>query len=368
MAALSGPKNQSGGVVCFATQGSGSGDERRIVELLAPLAPTLLVFDRGAKRRMAVRLLREFRRRRPALVVMEGTGLAGGAPLLLAHRWFGTRFVVSCGDPVAPYVAAFHPWLRPFAHLYERLLYRRSAGVIGWSPYIVGRAISMGAPRAATAANWCVGSASENARDIVRQRLGIPADALVFGIVGSLDLTPRLDWCYGSELVRALKLTERSDLRVLIVGDGSGRARVEELAGDDLGRRVLLAGRCAPEDVLDYLAAMDVASLPQTVDSAGALRYTSKLSEYVAAGVPVVTGQLPLAYDLDDDGWMWRMPGDAPWQTEYLAALAALMSGLTADELAEHRAAVPTGLVLFDRKAQQRRVVALVQDIIGAGS
>ena len=365
MRALSAPPNQSGGVVCFATQGSGSGDERRIVELLAPLAPVLLAFDRGAKRRMVVRLLRELRRRRPSLVVMEGTGLAGGVPLLLANRWLGTRFVVSCGDAVAPYLAAFHPWMRPFAHLYERLLFRRSAAVVGWSPYIVGRAISMGAPRAATAANWSVGATSADARGSMRRRFAIPDDAVVFGIVGSLDLTARLDWCYGGELVRALRLTDREDLRILIVGEGSGRARLEELAGDELGRRVILAGRCAPEEVLDHLAAMDVASLPQTVDSAGALRYTSKLSEYVAAGVPVVTGQLPLAYDLDD-GWMWRLPGDAPWHPRYLEALAALMNGLTAADLAAHRAAVPTGLALFDRSAQQRRVVALVQDVLDA--
>ncbi len=296
---------------------------------------------------------------------MEGTGLAGGAPLLLAHRCFGTRFVVSSGDAVAPYLAAVHPWLLPFAHVYERLLYSRSAGVVGWSPYIVGRAISMGAPRAVTAANWCDGIATPDARATIRRRLGIPEAALVFGIVGSLNLTRRLDWCYGGELVRALRLTNREDLRVLIVGDGSGRARLEQLAGDELGKRVLLPGRCAPEEVLDHLAAMDVASLPQTLDSAGALRYTSKLSEYVAARVPVVTGQLPLAYDLDD-GWMWRLPGDAPWHPEYLEALAALMSGLTVAELTAHRAAVPTGLPLFDRAAQQRRVVALVQDIIEA--
>jgi glycosyltransferase involved in cell wall biosynthesis len=361
---LSGASDQSTrAVICFATQGTGSGDERRIVELLAALDPTVLAFDRGAKRRTAIRLLREFRRRRPAVVVMEGTGLAGGIPLLLARRWLGTRYVVSCGDAVAPYLAAFRPWLRPIAYVYERLLYTCSAGVIGWSPYIVGRAVSMGAPRAATAANWCAGMAAVDARAVVRRRLDIPEDAVVFGIVGSLDLTRRLDWCYGGDLVRALRLTDREDLRVLIVGEGTGRARLEELAGDELGRRVLLPGRCAPEDVLDQLAAMDVASLPQTVDSAGALRYTSKLSEYVAAGLPVVTGQLPLAYDLDD-GWMWRLPGDAPWHPEYLAALAVLMQGVSRKDLTARRAKVPTGLALFDRETQQRRVAGLIQDII----
>jgi glycosyltransferase involved in cell wall biosynthesis len=363
---LTAANHQSGGaVVCFATQGGGSGDEQRILELLAPLTPGLLAFDRAAKLRMPARLLREIRRSRPAVVVMEGTGLAGGVAVLLAHQRFGTRYVVSCGDAVAPFLAANRPWLRPIAYAYERLLYARSAAVIGWSPYIVGRAISMGAPRAATAANWCAGTAEAGARATVRRRLGIPDGAVVFGLVGSLNLTRRLDWCYGVELVRALRATNREDLRVLIVGDGSGRARLEALAGDDLGGRVLLPGRCAPEDVLNHLAAMDVGSLPQTVDAVGALRYTTKLSEYVAAGLPVVTGQLPLAYDLDD-GWMWRMPGDAPWHPEYLAALTSLMSTVSPDELATHRARVPRDLPLFSRAAQQRRVADLVRDIIAA--
>lgn len=333
------------------------------MDLLDPLAPRLLAFDRCAKLRMPFRLLREIRRRRPAVIVMEGTGLAGGAALLLARQRFGTRYIVSCGDAVAPFIAASRPWLSPVAHVYERLLYARSAAVIGWSPYIVGRAISMGAPRAATAANWCTGTAEPDARSTVRHRLGIPDDAVVFGLVGSLNLTRRLDWCYGSELVRALRATEREDLRVLIVGDGTGRARLEQLAGDDLGGRVLLPGRCAPDDVLNHLAAMDVGSLPQTLDAVGSLRYTTKLSEYVAAGLPVVTGQLPLAYDLDG-GWIWRLPGDAPWHADYLAALTSLMHNLSSSDVADRRARVPIGHPLFDRATQQRRVAALVRDVV----
>ena len=61
---------------------------------------------------------------------------------------------------------------------------------------------------------------------------------------------------------------------------------------------------------------MDVASLPQSVDGVGSFRYTTKLSEYLAARLPVVTGEIPLAFDLDD-GWMWRLPGDAPWEERY---------------------------------------------------
>src|SRR6516164_921903 len=104
---------------------------------------------------------------------------------------------------------------------------------------------------------------------------------------------------------------------------------------------------------------MDVASLPQSVDGVGSFRYTTKLSEYLAAGLPVVTGQLPFAYDLDD-GWLWRLPGRAPWDPRYLQALADFLDRLDEDELRTHAAAVPRARPLFDRESQVRRTTAFV--------
>jgi hypothetical protein len=95
----------------------------------------------------------------------------------------------------------------------------------------------------------------------------------------------------------------------------------------------------------------------------GAFRYTTKLSEYLAAGLPVVTGQLPLAYDLDE-GWLWRLPGDAPWADEYVAALAQLMSTLGRDDLEARRALVPRALRDFDPDRQKRAVSAFVLDAL----
>ena len=58
----------------------------------------------------------------------------------------------------------------------------------------------------------------------------------------------------------------------------------------------------------DYLCAFDVGSLSQSVDPVGSFRYTTKLSEYLAVGLPVITGEAPVAYDLDE-GYLWRVPG-----------------------------------------------------------
>ena len=55
----------------------------------------------------------------------------------------------------------------------------------------------------------------------------------------------------------------------------------------------------AAEEVVDYLAAFDLASLPQSVDRVGSFRYSTKLCEYLAVGLPIITGQIPAAYDLD---------------------------------------------------------------------
>ncbi len=157
--------------------------------------------------------------------------------------------------------------------------------------------------------------------------------------------------------------TRRPDVRVLVVGDGSGLSRLVDLAGDDLGTRVILPGRVPRERVPDYLAALDVASLPQSVDGVGSFRYTTKISEYLAAGLPVVTGEIPLAYDLDD-GWLWRIRGDAPWDERYLAGLAELMASLSPEDVARRRELVPRDLGAFDLGRQQRQVAGFLADIL----
>ena len=294
---------------------------------------------------------------------MEGTGIAGGLAVLAADALLGVPFAVSTGDAVAPFVGARRPLLRPLAAAYERVLFRRAAGVIGWTPYLAGRAVGLGARRAMTAAGWSSASATDADGRATREALGIPQDALVFGLVGSLDWTPRAAYCYGLELVRAASRVERDDVRVLVVGDGSGRPHLERAAGDRMGRTVLLPGAVPRDRVAAHLAAMDVGSLPQSVDALGGLRYTTKLSEYLAARLPVVTGQVPLAYDLDD-GWLWRLPGDAPWDDVYIAALAELMRTTQVDDVRRRRDLVPRHMAAFDRARQQRQVVAFVQDLV----
>jgi hypothetical protein len=356
-------------ILVVATQGAGGNEEARIRDLLSRFQATVFPFDRSAKWASFWRLLGLLRRRRFDLAVMEGTGIAGGLALLLGRALAGVPYLVSSGDAVGPYVAGRAPLLGPLFGLYERVLCRCSAGFIGWTPYLAGRALSFGAPRAMTAPGWAPFPLPPRQRAAARQRvrraLGVPPRATVIGIAGSLAWNARVGYCYGYELVRALERCRNPDVAALIVGDGDGRRRLEALAGERRGRRVFFTGRVPQAEVPDYLAAMDLVSLPQSLDGVGSFRYTTKLSEYLAGGLPVVTGQLPFAYDLDD-GWLWRLPGPTPWHERYLNALADLLDQLDEGELRARADAVPTASALFDRERQVRQATAFVADVLRA--
>jgi hypothetical protein len=245
------------------------------------------------------------------------------------------------------------------------MLYRNSVGVIGWTPYLAGRALTLGAPRAMTAANWASGrldeAAAHAARHQIRTELSIPEGAVTFGIVGSLNWLARVGYCYGAELVRAVRAVDRPDVHVVVVGDGDGQHQLEHLAAGDA--RIHFPGRVPLDEVPRWLAALDIASLPQSVDGVGSFRYTIKLSEYLAAGLPVVMGQTPAAYDLDDD-WLWRLPGRAPWDPVYVRALSALMTTATPASIQQRRKHVPRDHSLFDQCRQRRLVAAFVEDCL----
>jgi len=342
---------RAGAILVVATQGTDSGDWARIQALTAALEPDYWEFDRRRKK-VAYRLLVD----PPRLLVIEGTGLGACVPAIVGRAVRGVPFVVSSGDAVGPFFRLSGRAAGAFGAVYERVLCRVSAGYIAWSPYLAGRALTFGAPRAITAEHWAAAGFSEESRLRIRSELGISPATVVFGIVGSITWSASRSYCYGLELVRALRLVDRSDVRVLVVGDGDGLpVLAREAKRDD---RVLFAGRVPRELVPDYLSAMDFASLPQSRDGVGVYRYTTKLSEYLAAGLPIVTGRLPFAYDLAP-AKIVRVPGSQPWGDDYARAVAGVMSEA---RISPDRNDARRGM--FDLDAQRDRVQDFLRDVI----
>ena len=354
-------------ILAFATKGSQTNEELRLRALLEGTGAVFIPYDKKAKRKSFFGVLKRVFAERPDLLVMEGTGLAGGMVCLLARMFGRTRYVVSSGDAVGPFVAAHSMIAGPAFSIYEGLLCRFCDGYIGWTPYLAGRAMTFGAKRAVTASGWAPSPLNETdameARRNLRAQLGIPGERIVFGLAGALTWNARRGYCYGLELVQAMSKVKRSDVCALIVGDGSGMEKLKQLAGSRLGQSIFLPGNVAMNDVSKWLAAMDVASLPQSLDGVGSFRYTTKISEYAAAGLPIVTGRLPLAYDLDD-GSIVRLPGETPWSPIYINALADLMESVTDHSLAELKQKVRRERREFDPAEQARRITNFIVELL----
>jgi glycosyltransferase involved in cell wall biosynthesis len=353
-------------IFLFATKGTQTNDELRIVTLLAAFQPTIIPFDYQAKLRSSREIIRQSLQERPDLLVMEGTGIAGGLACLYLKLIHRIPYVFSSGDAVAPFIGLNWPWLVPLFTLYEWLLCRYCAGFIGWTPYLVGRSLTFGAPKGMTAAGWVHFNRTpeqlQHSRQRLRQELGIPETAIVFGLLGSLVWNSRYQYCYGDELIHGIQQCDRQDVYVLIVGDGSGLEYLKTLAGEKLGKTIFLPGNVPLEHVMDYLSVIDIASLPQSVDGVGNFRYTTKVCEYLAARLPIVINQIPMAYDLIE-AVTWRLPGASPWSSAYRQALAQLMHQITPADLQQKRAVIPPQLPEFDLSNQVERAERFITEL-----
>ncbi len=354
-------------IMVFATKGTGSNEEARILSLLQNFDVEVVAFERSAKLQSSIKIIQQALEKKPKLMVMEGTGIAGGLACLFLRWFFGIPYIFSSGDAIAPFVNLKYPLIVPLVGVYEQLLCRFCAGFIGWTPYLVGRAITFAAPKAVTAAGWAhfprTAEELASSRARIRQQLGIPDDAQVFGLLGAIIWNQRFGYCYGYELVQAFRRINRENVSILIVGDGDGLSHLKQLAGEDLNKRIFLPGNVPLEQVLDYMAAMDVASLPQSVDGVGSFRYTTKISEYVAARLPVITSQIPMAYDIGGD-WVWRLPGSKPWEDGYIDSLASLMASVTDEEINIKKKALPVQIPDFEQHQQIVRVTDFIKDIL----
>lgn len=279
------------------------------------------------------------------LVYQEGTGIAGGLPLICAARAWGQRYVVSSGDPIGGYFKTTKGALYGAVfEQYEKLLYRNCTGFIGWTPYLTGMAMKMGAPRAVTvegAVDFSVFSSfAPDERKSAKSHYGLNPDHLVCGVVGSLSWSSRQDYCYGLELIEMLRYIERSDVSVLIVGDGDGRSRLEARVPNACSDRVVFTGRVPEEEVVDTLNAMDVGFITQTLDDLGRYRLTTKLPEYLASGLPVAMSPIPGFFDYAQPAG-WALPAHHPASDSFHRACARWIDELSWPSIHRRRQRAP---------------------------
>lgn len=239
------------------------------------------------------------------------------------------------------------------AHETERAVFRRADAVLAVSEAMAEYVRGVGADsnRVHVVPNGVDAGLFSSAISVreARERIGLNGE-LVIGFVGSLK-----PWHGVDLLLEAFAQAARHGWRLLVIGDGPERARLEAQARF-LGcqEQVIFTGPISHHDVPPYVAAMDIAVAPyRTVPDF----YFSplKLFEYLAAGKPVIAsriGQIAVVIRHGENGYLVR-PDD-------VQSLAAALEGLAVDEgLRKHLAGgASDGLVTWHQTAERVTVIA----------
>lgn len=327
-------------VLCINTGGAGNGQGLRMRRLASRLRAQVSYYDVDrtvARQQDAQTIWKLITSSHWDLIYQEGTGISSGMNLIRAALTRRQPFVVSSGDPIGGF---FHVTkgaaLGSLLGSYERLLYRTCTAFIGWTPYLTGAALKLGAKRAITiegAVDLNLFRPQTSAqKQQIRQKYKIHPDHLVCGMVGSLQWAPRQQYCYGYELIEMLKYLKRQDISVLIVGDGTGRSQLENAIPERLKSRIIFTGQIAEPEVVDVMNAMDIGFVTQTLDELGKYRLTTKLPEYLACGLPVAMSPVPGFFDYAMQAG-WALPAFHPAKPEFHRSCAQWLDQLTQEEI-----------------------------------
>jgi len=163
-------------------------------------------------------------------------------------------------------------------------------------------------------------------RELGRKQLGVLADEVLIGFVGSFSL-----W-HGIEILQRAIIGLLSDrvrcrLRFVLIGDGllHGEMRSALTAYEKTGE-VIFTGPLAREKVAEYLDASDILVSPHVPMPDGSRFFGSptKLFEYMAMGKGIIASRLEqLAEVLEHDRTAWLVtPGDVEELADAILGLA----------------------------------------------
>ncbi|MDT0444227.1 glycosyltransferase family 4 protein [Streptomyces johnsoniae] len=219
------------------------------------------------------------------------------------------------------------------------------------------RALGVPDDRIRLVPNWSHVPEPSAPRARTRRRLGWPQDTTVLLHTGNMGLKQGLD-------VLIDTARQAPDLRVVLMGEGSQRPRLAELAAHV--PNVELLPPAAAEDFPDVLAAADVLAVTQRAAVLD-MSVPSKLTSYFRAGRPVVASVAEgggTAAEIRSSGAGLLVPPEDP------AALAAAVRRLAADPAAADAAGARGAAYAAEhlsRAAGLRRITATLDEALALG-
>lgn len=202
----------------------------------------------------------------------------------------------------------------------------------------------------------------------LRKQYGLDG-ALTVGVVGSCIWNERQQTCYGWEMVEMIRMLKDSPVKAVMIGSGSGIARLEARAKDyGIQDRVLFLGHADYNDLPSYLNMIDVCLSTQTNDTVGQVRTTGKLPLYMATGRYVLASRVgEAALVLDED---MLVEYDSVKDTAYPQKLAERVSMLlrSPDNLKRGLKNVAIAQARFDYSVLAEKMAALFDQALDAAT
>jgi glycosyltransferase involved in cell wall biosynthesis len=330
---------------------------------------TVRVFYRTGHKLLAIaRLTKALWSFRPHVCYVLDMGYSGVASAWLYRCLRGQRLIIDTGDAITALACSLgrgrvgraltagleHFSLRTANHIVVRGTYHRdwlARQHVEADVLQDGVETDMFAPRPVTE---------------LRRRLGLQ-DVLTVGLVGASIWSPRLQSCYGWDLIEMLQLLREQPVCGVLVGDGSGIAVLQERCRRyGLQDRVRFLGRLAYEQLPDYLCLMDVCLSTQTDDLVGRVRTTGKLPLYLASGRYILASKVGEAAHVLEPEMLVDFAGQH--DPDYPARLAERVRRLLAEPalLQRGKALVRLARERFDYDHLAERLNDIIDRVIAA--
>lgn len=252
----------------------------------------ILYRDNNAKIKSILLFLYKIVIFKPKIIYVEQIAYSGCIAVLLARIFVRFKFIFCVSDAYAELVKSNHNRLVVFfVSLLEKLSLKSADFILTCNPLH---------------ASWLKEKFKGKLIDFIehgvdieifkpvpqlklRSELGLK-DSLVVGLVGSLAWSKRYNFCYGWDVIEALRLLKDLNIKALIVGGGSGLVRLKEktkLYG--LEEKVVFTDIISHQEIPAYINCIDICVSTQSNDFVGFVRCPTKLSEYMACGKYIIS-------------------------------------------------------------------------------
>jgi glycosyltransferase involved in cell wall biosynthesis len=281
----------------------------------------------------------------------------------LASRWLRIPLILEVNSPLAQEQADLgQQRLGGLARWSERWICNHASAVITVSTPLRDLLVKSGVDRKRiTVMSNGVDTERFHGRreagDEVRRRFGLSGQRVV-GFVGWIR-----EWHGLEDLVRGMPQwpADLSDVHLLIIGDGPARSAIESAASAcGVADRVHITGAVPHAQIVDHLAAIDVALQPAATSYASPM----KIFEYLAMAKPVVAVDQENTREILEDGAnaLFFPPGD---RVAFVSAVQEIFSDQQRLEQmsARARSAIFERGFLWDANA--KKVIEIARSFLG---